>query len=73
MEYYKPTEASKFFDETLGNYPWVFELGDGTYTGIQGGYVINIKGKEYKVPYGYRGIRIPVTITIQGNTITPNR
>lgn len=64
MKYSKPPQPGKFFDETLKNYPWVFELGPGTYSGIQGGYVIRINRKEYKSPCGYRGINIPVRFNI---------
>lgn len=69
MEMQKPKEYSKFFDETLKNYPWIFELGNGHYSGIQGGYIININGREYKTPIGYRGIGIRVSYEVEGDTI----
>ena len=69
MEITKPKEYSKFFDETLKEYPWIFELGDGHYTGIQGGYVITIGNKQYKTPIGYRGMGIQVSYEINGDTI----
>ena len=57
-------------EDSYGNLPWAYELGDGTYHGIASGYSIDINGKTYRMPFGIRGIKCPINIKVEGQNIT---
>ena len=48
----------------------VTELPDGTYKGIQSGYVFVYGGNQYMTPLGVKGLYIDTTITIKDHKIT---
>jgi hypothetical protein len=48
----------------------VTELPDGTYKGIQSGYVFVHDGNQYMIPHGVKGLCIDTTITIKDHKIT---
>ena len=47
----------------------VTELGDGTYTGVQSGYVFVYHGKQYSTPFGIKGLCVSMSITIQNGEV----
>lgn len=49
--------------------PWLYELGNGVYTGIQGGYAITIDNKTYRVPIGVRCHSCKMTWKVDGQNM----
>ena len=47
----------------------VTELGDGTYQGVQSGYVFVYNGEQYNTPFGIRGFGVNMTVTIKNGEV----
>lgn len=63
-------EIKEWHNRLHPSMPLVTELGDGTYYGIAKGWVFDFNGKEYALPFGIRGINVPMNITIDGEEVT---
>ena len=56
-------------EDAYGELPWLYELGNGNYTGLQSGYSIVINNKTYRVPTGVRGFNCRMSWKVDGQNM----